>query len=212
MRISPVEFNESGLRDWRFLLGSIEAHFTFTSYPAAAGFVTQISILAEAANHHPDLDLRHPAEVLVRTTTHSVGSITQQDLDLARQVSDLARELGAEATLKQSPRVEVAIDAFDIEAIRPFWLAALGYRDQSGDLVDPLGQGPSFWFQQMEELRLNRNTIHLDITVNHDIAEQRVADVIAAGGTLTSQERARSWWVLTDAEGNEACICTWQDR
>ena len=45
-----------------------------------------------------------------------------------------------------------------------------------------------------------------------DVAEQRVADAIVAGGTLVSAERARAFWVLADPEGNEACVCTWQDR
>ena len=48
--------------------------------------------------------------------------------------------------------------------------------------------------------------------VPHDVAEQRVADAIAAGGTLVTDEFARSWWILADADGNEACVCTWQDR
>ena len=39
-----------------------------------------------------------------------------------------------------------------------------------------------------------------------------VGGAIAAGGTLCRDRRARAFWVLADAEGNEACICTWQDR
>jgi 4a-hydroxytetrahydrobiopterin dehydratase len=48
--------------------------------------------------------------------------------------------------------------------------------------------------------------------VPHELAEERVAAAIAAGGRLVTVEYARSWWVLADAEGNEACVCTWQDR
>ena len=64
----------------------------------------------------------------------------------------------------------------------------------------------------MDEPRPQRNRIHLDITVAHDAAEARVAAALAAGGTLVSDARARAFWVLADAEGNEACVCTWQDR
>jgi 4a-hydroxytetrahydrobiopterin dehydratase len=35
---------------------------------------------------------------------------------------------------------------------------------------------------------------------------------VAAGGRVVSADRAPAFWVLADAEGNEACICTWQDR
>ena len=67
-------------------------------------------------------------------------------------------------------------------------------------------------FQQMDEPRTDRNRFHLDISVPHDVAERRVAAAIAAGGTLVSDRRAKAFWVLADADGNEACICTWQDR
>ena len=85
--------------------------------------------------------------------------------------------------------VEVAIDAIDIDAVRPFWKAVLGYDDEptaaGGQviaLVDPLRIGPPFWFQQMDAPRPQRNRIHIDVSVPHDVAEQRVAAAIAAGG------------------------------
>ena len=60
--------------------------------------------------------------------------------------------------------------------------------------------------------RPQRNRLHIDVTVPHDVADLRVAAAIAAGGTLVSAESARAFWVLADPEGNEACVCTWQDR
>ena len=68
------------------------------------------------------------------------------------------------------------------------------------------------WFQQMDEARTERNRFHLDVSVPHDLAEQRLEAALAAGGTLLTDEYARAFWVLADAEGNEVCICTWQDR
>jgi 4a-hydroxytetrahydrobiopterin dehydratase len=64
----------------------------------------------------------------------------------------------------------------------------------------------------MDTPRPQRNRIHLDIVVAHDVAEQRVAAAVATGGRVVSDKRARAFWVLADPEGNEACICTWQDR
>ncbi|WP_425271150.1 VOC family protein [Micromonospora arborensis] len=58
------------------------------------------------------------------------------------------------------------------------------------------------------EARPQRNRMHLDIAVPHDQAEARIAAALAAGGTLVSDAHAPRWWVLADAEGNEACVAT----
>jgi 4a-hydroxytetrahydrobiopterin dehydratase len=50
------------------------------------------------------------------------------------------------------------------------------------------------------------------VWVPHDQGEARVAAAIAAGGHLVSDDHAPSWWVLADAEGNEACVATTQGR
>jgi 4a-hydroxytetrahydrobiopterin dehydratase len=95
----------------------------------------------------------------------------------------------------------------------PFWQAVLGYRKVGDeDLVDPQGRGPSFWFQQMDAPRPQRNRIHVDVAVPHDQAEARVAAAIAAGGHLVSDNHAPAWWTLADAEGNEADVATWMGR
>ncbi len=47
-----------------------------------------IAFLAEAANHHPDLEVHWP-NVVVRLQTHSAGGITDKDLELARQIEQL---------------------------------------------------------------------------------------------------------------------------
>ena len=89
--------------------------------------------------------------------------------------------------------LEVGIDVLDIAKVRPFWQAVLGYADEPGQdgppngLVDPLGQGPAFWFQQMDAPRPQRNRIHLDVSVPHDEAHQRIQATLAAGGTLLSR-------------------------
>ncbi|GIE66550.1 hypothetical protein Apa02nite_026580 [Actinoplanes palleronii] len=114
--------------------------------------------------------------------------------------------------------LEMAIDALDIAAIRPFWKAVLGYtHEPSADgptdpIVDPAGQGPPVWFQRMTEPRPQRNRIHFDLCVPHDEAPARIALALAAGGHLVSDRRAPAFWVLADAENNEICITTWQGR
>ena len=64
----------------------------------------------------------------------------------------------------------------------------------------------------MDAPRPQRNRIHIDVTVPHEVAESRIAAAIAAGGRLVTDEYAPAFWVLADPEGNEACVCTWQDR
>ena len=61
----------------------------------------------------------------------------------------------------------------------------------------------------MDPPRTGRNRIHLDVYVagGREACERRVADTIAAGGRLVTDEHAPEWWVLADAEGNELCVC-----
>jgi 4a-hydroxytetrahydrobiopterin dehydratase len=219
-KLSSSEFDAStALPDWRVLLRRIEATFQATSFGTAAAFVERVAAAADAADHHPDIDLRYPGRVHVVLTTHASGGLTDLDVTLATTISGLAAAAGLSSTPLSATCVEVAIDALDIEAVRPFWKAVLGYKDGDTntegriiDLADPSRINPPFWFQQMDAPRPQRNRIHIDVTVPHDVAVARVAAAVAAGGRLVSDAHARSFWILADPEGNEACICTWQDR
>jgi 4a-hydroxytetrahydrobiopterin dehydratase len=201
-----------GLHDWRFVLGAIHADFRAGSFPAAASLVSAVAEAAEAAVHHPDIDVRYPDRVRIVLKTHATGGLTTLDVDLARSISALAVRSGALSEPSAAQGVEIAIDTMDANRISPFWAAVLGYRGNEGYLTDPLRFGPPVWFQQMDEPRLDRDRFHIDVIVAHDVAEARIAAALAAGGTLVTDRFARSWWVLADADGNEACICTWQDR
>lgn len=202
-----------GLDDWRVVLRTAEAHFVAPSFPAAGRLVAAIADAAEAADHHPDVSLTYPGRVRVALTTHAVDGLSTHDVDLARHISQLAADAGAAAERRDAQIVEIAIDTMDADRIRPFWAAVLDYREQTdGSLSDPRGFGAPVWFQQMDEPRTERNRFHLDVSVPHDLAERRLEAALAAGGQLLTDQHARSFWVLADAEGNEVCICTWQDR
>jgi 4a-hydroxytetrahydrobiopterin dehydratase len=205
-------------RHWRVVLTTVRATFRTGSFVRGLELVERLTAAAEAANHHPDVDLRYPA-VHVSLTSHDAHGLTRRDVDLAAAISAIADELGIEGAPGRPQGLEIAIDALDIPAVVPFWRAVLGYSDgptpaadESPDLLDPDGIGPAVWFQQMDEPRPQRNRIHLDVCVPHDVAEERVAAALAAGGRLLSADRAPAFWVLADAEGNEACVCTWQGR
>jgi 4a-hydroxytetrahydrobiopterin dehydratase len=213
--VTSDEFAElTGLDDWRFALGAIHGAFGAGSFPAAAALTSAIAAAAESAQHHPDIDIRYPGTVRVAITTHAVGGLTTLDVDLAREISRLAS--AADISTGGSPiqATELCIDTMDETVIRPFWAAVLDYDvvGADGSLIDPRRQGWPIWFQQMDEPRTDRNRFHLDVSVPHDLAEERIAAALSAGGRMVSDERAKAFWILADAEGNEACICTWQDR
>jgi 4a-hydroxytetrahydrobiopterin dehydratase len=218
--VTATEFHSrSDLPDWRYALGRIEASYRCGTYPAATALASAIATAAERAEHHPDLDVRYPDRLHVALTTHAVDALTDLDVDLAKVISALAAAGGAVSEPGTTQALEVAIDAIDIDAVRAFWKAVLDYDDEAPRpdgrivaIVDRRRIGPAFWFQQMDAPRPQRNRIHIDVTVPHDVAEARIAAALAAGGTLVSDRAARAFWVLADPEGSEACICTWQDR
>jgi 4a-hydroxytetrahydrobiopterin dehydratase len=210
---------------WRYLLGCLCTSIAVTSLAQGVQLAQSIvAVAADDADLHLRIDLREDrVELMVQT--RSSGQVTETDADLARRLSAVVSTLGfhpAGATTEDLPRpvqmLEVAIDAMDIPAIRPFWRAVLGYADEPDNdqpdaaIIDPVGQLPAIWFQQMDAPRPQRNRIHLDISVAHDEAEARVKAALDAGGVLVTDEYARMFWVLADVEGNEICVCTWTDR
>lgn len=202
---------------WRYLLGTFRAHVRVDSLASAAQVATVVAGVVGAGDHLR-VDLR-PGQAILTLQAPETGSVDRTDIESARRISAALARLGLATEPGGRPRtaqiLEIAIDAMDIPAVRPFWRAVLDYVDETpGDdgLVDPLGQGPAVWFQQMDQPRPQRNRIHIDISVPHDAARQRVDAALAAGGRLVSDEVAPRFWVLADAEGNEACVTTWQDR
>ena len=209
-KIAPHRFHEIG---WRVVRDDAATHFRTGSFATGVALVDAIGTLADAANHHPGVDLRYHG-VTVRLRTHSEGGLTERDVALARQISDAARELDIPIDLAGLQAVQVAIDALVIPDVLPFWRAVLGY-EQMGDedLYDPFWHQmePPFWFQQMDAPRPQRNRIHIDVYVPHDQAEARIAAALAAGGHIVSDENAPEWWTLADAEGNEVDVAPWPD-
>jgi 4a-hydroxytetrahydrobiopterin dehydratase len=212
-RITPRQFHEAeGVEDWRVLGEGACTYFRTGSFAAGARLVHAISQLPGLDDHHPDLDLRYGG-VTVRLITITDGyyGLSERDVELARQISAVAGELSLPADPSVVQTVQVTVDALVGPEVVPFWRAVLGYRDRDDggeDLIDPHGRGPSFWSQQMDAPRPQRNRIHIDVWVPQDQAEARVAAALAAGGHLVSDEHAPLFWVLADAEGNEACIST----
>ena len=215
-----------GALGWRFAVGVIRTSVLVDSLPLAADVARVVTGAAGDADGSLSLDLR-PDRVVLTLQSRADGRVGPREISAAQRISAALDELGlvTEPGLGPgSPRsvqlLEIAIDALDIAAIRPFWQAVLGYGDEPGSdgtdpgagLADPVGQGPTIWFQQMDEPRPQRNRIHLDVVVPHDESEHRIQAALAAGGRLVNDAEAPAFWVLADPEGNEACVCTWLGR
>ncbi|MFG2600262.1 VOC family protein [Streptomyces sp. NPDC048462] len=210
-RIRPQRFHESaGVEDWRVVGEGACAYFHTGSFAVSARFVQAVSEIPGVGDEHPDVDMRQKG-VLVRliTVTDDYYGLTGQHIELARQISAVARALGVPADPSAVQTVQVTIDALAGPAVVAFWRALLGYQDRANsaeDLIDPQRRGAPFYFQQMDAPRPQRNRVHIDVWVPYDRAEARIAAALAAGGRLVNDTDAPSNWVLADPEGNEACV------
>jgi 4a-hydroxytetrahydrobiopterin dehydratase len=210
----PQVLAEDGLDDWRFFLLKLHARFKTGSFTKGLELVTRITEAAEAANHHPDVVLTYP-QVDVDLFSHDVGGVTSRDVDLARTISAIARELGIESAPREVSTLELALDVPDADEVRPFWAAVLGYdtRGTWPEVFDKGGRNNTLWFQKAPDATGEvQQRFHLDIVVPREVAEERIQAALDAGGTLVSTDAVPAFWILADAHGNKVCVCTADGR
>jgi 4a-hydroxytetrahydrobiopterin dehydratase len=217
--ITPSQFHQAeGVNDWRLTSEGATAFFRTRSFAESAHFVQAISELHGVEDHRPGIDVRHDGvTVHMITYTDDYFGPSQRDVELARQISAAARQLGLVADPSAVQSLLIIPGAPNIAQVIPFWRAVLGYvpRPDSPDedLVDPHDRGPAFWFEQMDEPRADGGgAIHVAIWVPYEQAQARIAAALAAGGRMVRDEFAPSWWTLADPAGNEADIATTQAR
>lgn len=202
------------LEDWRVMFEELHGRFKTGNFATGVELVDAIGESAEEANHHPDVSLTY-THVEVHLTSHDVGGVTSRDIALAREISDHAGRLQAKAVTQELQVLELGLDTWDIEEIRPFWAAVLGLSADDGEddeVIDGTGRLPSLWFQGADRHDEPQQRFHYDLRVPPEVAESRVRAAVEAGGTLVSDARAPSFWVLADAQGNKCCITTWIGR
>jgi 4a-hydroxytetrahydrobiopterin dehydratase len=212
--LSFADVEAAGLTDWRQLFEALRTRFLTGDFATGLTLVNRIGELAEEANHHPDVDLRYP-HVNVALCSHDVFGVTSRDLDLARRISAVAAELGVTADPTATGVVEIALDTWNHQEIKPFWKAVLAMDDhphEDLELRDLAGSQPTIWFQQTDQHEEPRQRFHLDVRVPAEVAEARVAAALAAGGTLVTREFEPRFTVLADAEGNRVCVTTGRGR
>lgn len=80
-----------GLEGWRRDGDALVRDLRFPSFMAAIRFIDRVAVLAEAADHHPELTNVH-WNVGIRLTTHDEGGITDRDVALARAIDGVVTE------------------------------------------------------------------------------------------------------------------------
>lgn len=87
---SEIEQALVRLSGWAREGDQIAKWYELESFTAAIAFVVRIAEAADAADHHPDLDIRY-RRVRVVLSTHDAGGITRKDIELATEIEALAR-------------------------------------------------------------------------------------------------------------------------
>jgi hypothetical protein len=200
--------------DWQAVFSAMACYRT-TSATQQRDLASAAAALADDAGFPLLVDLRPGLVILDSGKDQWDDDSHGLDLaftDLAARLQTAARELGATGAPELPRFVQLFFDAADVEAVRTFWVAALGYthdrRAGLTDIHDPRRLDPVLVFQQLDasdtERRRQRNRIHVELAVPSDFAPARVARSVAAGGRLLDESEDRS--LVADPEGNELVI------
>lgn len=89
-KLSPADIAAelANLPDWKQEGDSIRRDFRFASFVDAFGFMSQVALLAEKADHHPDWSNSYN-RVTISLSTHDAGGLTSRDFALARAIGKL---------------------------------------------------------------------------------------------------------------------------
>jgi 4a-hydroxytetrahydrobiopterin dehydratase len=169
----------------------------------------------EAASHHPGLKMTDGV-VDVWLCTHEDGLwVTQKDADMARQISEIARQNGLQPEPTAVAQLEIDLDTAHEDGVAPFWSVLLtGSPDNKiyDSVFDPTDRVPALWFQGTSEHETPRQRWHFDLWLAPEVAEERITAAVGQGGSVVDDSHAPSFTVLADPDGNKVCICTCLER
>jgi 4a-hydroxytetrahydrobiopterin dehydratase len=211
----------AGLGDWRKLAQPLVARYRVADLAAGAAFVSAVAQAAVAAGQEPEIRLGSGfVEVALYTVDAETGGrwVTPADLRLARTITGLAGEHDLTAAPGDVTQLELALDTADGTAASVFWYALLtgGAARKGGDTIpdvfDPTNRVPSVWFQGTDAHETPRQRWHIDLWLAPEVADERIAAAVAAGGTVVDASGAPAFTVLADPEGNKVCVCTALER
>lgn len=201
--------DSNGVDDWVVLHGGPTAVFRLASLRDATRLA---SAIAELPGLGPRTVLTATADRLTVKLTREVWATEQEHVALARAISAVARDHSAVADTSAVQEVQIAIAAHPEAIDLPFWRAVLGYAPVADDNgIDPLGQGSTVWMQDIDPAKPLRHAMHIDVSLARDQIQTRLADAIAAGGTIVDDSEAPATWILADRSGNKVCLASWPD-
>jgi 4a-hydroxytetrahydrobiopterin dehydratase len=198
-----------GVDDWVVLHGGATAVFR-------VGSLIEASRLAEAVAEIPEVEpgilMTVASDRLTVRLTRDLWQLEPRHVDIARAVSAIASAHGAGSDRSAVQEIQMAVAAQPETADVGFWRAVLGYAPMAEDnAVDPLGHGSTVWIQELDSEKPLQHAMHVDVSVAREIAEQRLAAAVAAGGRIVDNSEAPRWWVISDRAGNRVCIAAWPD-
>jgi 4a-hydroxytetrahydrobiopterin dehydratase len=199
-----------GVDDWVVLHGGATAVFRVRSLSEAAHLANAIADAPGIAGVGVLLSLAD-TQVTVRLS-RDLWNLEESHVQLARNVSAIARDHAAVPDRAAVQEVQIAIASKGDEIDVGFWRAVLGYIPMADDnVVDPLGHGSTVWMQEIDQAKTLRHAIHIDVSVAHEQVQSRLEAALAAGGHIVDDSHAPSHWTLADRAGNRVCICGWPD-
>lgn len=94
-RLSDVQIAEAlkGIEGWERFGDEIVRTVRFPSFTEGIAFIHRVADLAEAVDHHPDIDIRY-RNIRFALSTHDEGGLTEKDVALARQINQALAEAG----------------------------------------------------------------------------------------------------------------------
>ena len=81
------------LPQWKSSSDTIRRIYQFPNFVRAVAFVNRVAEIAEAANHHPDIDIRYN-KVTIALSTHDEGGVTEKDIDEAGKIEAASKQSG----------------------------------------------------------------------------------------------------------------------
>lgn len=198
-----------GVDDWVVLHGGPTAVFRVGSHHEAGKLAAAIAAVPGLL---PRTILTIAADRLTVRLTRELWAIEETHIELARAISAVARAHGAAGDRRAVQEVQLAVAAKPEEIDLAFWRAVLGYDAMAPDNgIDPLGQGSTVWMQDLDPEKPLRHAMHVDVSLAREVAEERLAAALAAGGRLVNDSEAPAWWTLSDRAGNKVDIAAWPD-
>ncbi len=198
-----------GVDDWVILHGGPTAVFKVGSLGEAARLAAEV---AEVPALEPRTLLTCASDRLAVKLTREMWGTEARHVEVARAISDLARQHGAIADPSAVQEVQLAVAAKPEAIDLGFWRAVLGYAPLHDDnCIDPLGQGSTVWMQDLDPQKPLRHAMHIDVSVAREHAEARMQAAVAAGGRVVDESSAPGAWILADRAGNKVCIAAWPD-